>query len=257
MASVVTFTVDPIDLEEEIKRRDDLAESTRRFYFIAARRIQAWIRGIFTRNHFRLLHKSAVTIQRHWRGYHTRIAVDRYLIHSVHQMWQDYYDAMATRIQAFWRGYWIRKTVRDIQKMKRWLKEVYAKNEEAIENMNKFRQAEINHMQAVIERESMHWTLFILFKLHHLLRTAQRPGVITRIDGTQFTLIEEMLKCLEYKRYVRWKKKKPREKCKDCQIDRRPSLVLQGTHYERCEREIREVERSRRTGCVPVYRSKF
>lgn len=40
MASVAKFLIDPIDLEEEIKRRDDLAECTRHLYFIAARRIQ-------------------------------------------------------------------------------------------------------------------------------------------------------------------------------------------------------------------------
>lgn len=100
--------------------------------------VQAWIRGILSRKHFRLLHQSAVSIQRYWRGYRTRIMVDRYLVHRVHQMWQDYYNEMATRIQAFWRGYWIRKTVLDIEKMRRWLNEVYAKNEETVKNMKRF-----------------------------------------------------------------------------------------------------------------------
>lgn len=40
MASVAEFIPDPIDLEEDIKRRDDLAESTRREKYIAARKIQ-------------------------------------------------------------------------------------------------------------------------------------------------------------------------------------------------------------------------
>ncbi|XP_076766729.1 uncharacterized protein LOC143433317 [Xylocopa sonorina] len=257
MASVRKLpSVDRIDLEAEIKRRDEFAESTRRLHFIAARRIQAWIRGILTRNHFRLLHKSATTVQRHWRGYRARIAVDRYLIERVHRMWQDYYEKMATRIQAVWRGYVVRKTVLDIQKTRRWLNEVYAKNVETVENMKRFRQTEIEYVETVMERESMQWILFILFKLHHLLRTKQRPGVLTRMDRNQFTLVEEMLKCLEYKRYVRWKRKEPKKKCRDCRIDARPSLVLRGTRYERCEKAIRGMEKDLEKGLVPLYRSR-
>lgn len=40
MASVAELTVDPIEFEKEVKRRDTLAEATRHLYFIAARRIQ-------------------------------------------------------------------------------------------------------------------------------------------------------------------------------------------------------------------------
>lgn len=53
-------------------------------------------------------------------------------------MWQEYYDKMAIKIQAFWRGYWLRKTVLDIKKMHRWLNEVYEKNEETVNNMKRF-----------------------------------------------------------------------------------------------------------------------
>ncbi|XP_043579598.1 spermatogenesis-associated protein 17 [Bombus pyrosoma] len=181
--------------------------------------------------------------------------VDRYLVHRVHQMWQDYYNEMATRIQAFWRGYWIRKTVLDIEKMRRWLNEVYTKNEETVKNMKRFKQEEIECVQTIIERESMQWILFILFKLHHLLRTKQRPGVFTRIDNTRFTLIEEMLRCLEYKRYMRDKKTKSKRKCEECQIDRKPTLILRGTYYERCEKEIHEIRKNLEAGAVPIYRS--
>ncbi|XP_076545030.1 uncharacterized protein LOC117601369 isoform X2 [Osmia lignaria lignaria] len=239
MASVAEFIPDPIDLEEDIKRRDDLAESTRREKYIAARKIQAWIRGILTRNHLRLLHKSAIIVQRHWRGHRTRVAVDLYLVEHVHQLWQNYYDEMATRIQAIWRGYWVRKTVLDIPKMRRWLKSVYAKNQETVENMRKFRYDVIKYEEAVMEHESMQCILFILFKLHHLLRTHERPGVITRIDKTRFTFIEQMLKCFEYRRYAGRK----RRTCRDCQIDRKPTLLLQGTYYERPYEEDEKIQR--------------
>ncbi|XP_043251621.1 spermatogenesis-associated protein 17-like [Colletes gigas] len=285
MASMLRYTTDPIDLQEEIKRLDDHAESIRREKFIAAKKIQsifnlrgtsvyysersnfvgcvqfssltisftfqARIRGLLVRKHLRLLHESAITIQRHWRGYCVRIFADRYLVERVHQMWQDYYDRMATRIQTIWRGYWTRKTVLDIPKMRRWLDTVYAKNYETVEDMKKFRQNEIEHAERVVERESMQWILFMLFKLHHLLRTKQQPGVITRIDRTRFTFIEEMLKCFEFRRYAGRKV----TSCGDCQIDPKPSLVFRGTYYERCEREIRELERSLKAGLVPIFRS--
>lgn len=88
-------------------------------------------------------------------------------------------------------------------------------------------------------------------KLHHLLGTKCRPGVITRIDKTRFTYIEEMLKCLEYDQYVF----KAKAICKDCQIDRKPSLIFRGTYFERCEKEIREFEKSLQTGNVSIFRS--
>nr|XP_012139905.1 PREDICTED: uncharacterized protein LOC105662411 isoform X1 [Megachile rotundata] len=148
--------------------------------------LRAWMRGILTRNHFRLLHKNATIIQHHWRSHKTRIAFGLYLIERVHEMWHNYYDQMAARVHAMWRGYWVR-----------------------------------------------------LLQLHHLLRTHQHPGVITKIDKTCFTYIEEMMKCFEYRRCGERKT----QTCRDCQIDPKPSLLLRGTYYERCEREIREIER--------------
>lgn len=97
---------------------------------------------------------------------------------------------------------------------------------------------------------------FSSLQLHHLLRTKQRPGVFTRIDNTRFTLIEEMLRCLEYKRYMRDKKTKLKRKCEECQIDRKPTLILLGTYYERCEKEIHEIRKNLEAGAVPIYRSK-
>ncbi|KAM0731710.1 Spermatogenesis-associated protein 17 [Formica fusca] len=251
MASLLRFVVNPIELQNVIKVKHDLAESSRRLHFIAARKIQAWIRGIITRNHLRRLHENATILQRHWRGYRTRMFTNQYLIQHVQQMWQDYYTSMATRIQAVWRGYWIRKTQINFLQLRRWLRDVYTKNDETLENMKKFRRGELEYAENMTEQEAMLGILFILFKLHHLLRTKCRPGVITRIDKTRFTYIEEMLKCLEYDQYV----SKAKAICKDCQIDRKPSLIFRGTYFERCEKEIREFEKSLQAGNVSIFRS--
>ncbi|RLU24807.1 hypothetical protein DMN91_002897 [Ooceraea biroi] len=216
-----------------------------------ASNIQAWFRGIATRNHLRKLHENATVLQRHWRGYRARMFVNRYLVERVHQMWQDYYNSMATRIQAVWRGYWTRKTQINVLQLRQWRKDVYAKNNETLENMKKFRQRELDHAENATEQEAMHWILFILFKLHHLLGTKCRSGVITKIDKTRFTYIEEMLKCLEYDRYV----SKAKSVCGGCRIDRKRSLILRGTYFEKCEKEIREFEKSLRAGSVSMFRN--
>lgn len=88
-------------------------------------------------------------------------------------------------------------------------------------------------------------------KLHHLLGTKCRPGVITNIDETRFTYIEEMLKCLKYDLYV----PKAKSVCVDCRIDRGSSLILHGTYFKKCEKEIREFEKRLQAGNAPVFGS--
>lgn len=283
-------------------------------------RTQAWFRGIITRNYIRKLHENATVLQRYWRNYRVRIFVKQYLVVCVEQVWKSYYyDTMATRIQAVWRGYWTRKTKINFVELRQWLKNIYTKNEETLRNMKKyvriymcmcylqcfinvcrvlhrFRQKELEYMESLTEQEAMLWILFILFKvivfictnhfcffflsprlryksiiyllhnlmyeryvyvvfdvkLHHLLRTKCIPGVITRIDKTRFTHIEEMLKCFDYERYT-WRTD---SSCKKCQIDRKLSLMFRGTYFEKCEKEIREFERSVQEGKVSIFRSK-
>lgn len=90
----------------------------------------------------------------------------------------------------------------------------------------------------------------MFLKLHHLLRTKCRPGVITRIDKTRFVYIEEMLKCLEYDQYIA----KARSVCRDCRIDCKP-LIFRSTYFEKCEKEIREFEKTLSSENVSILRS--
>nr|XP_012139908.1 PREDICTED: uncharacterized protein LOC105662412 [Megachile rotundata] len=64
--------------------------------------------------------------------------------------------------------------------------------------------------------------------------------------------IEDKMNCFEYKRYGERKT----QTCHDCQIDPKPSLLLRGTYYERCEKEIREIERRIKVGITPISRSR-
>lgn len=112
----------------------------------------------------------ATVIQRHWRGYQARLFVEDYLVQRVYEKWRKYYDEMATRIQAIWRGYRVRKHGVDLRKMRQWLQSVYNKNAEALERMKKFRETELEYTRNVLERESMIWILFILFKVIRLVK---------------------------------------------------------------------------------------
>ncbi|KAL6445370.1 hypothetical protein ACFW04_002285 [Cataglyphis niger] len=167
MASLLKFVINPVELQDMIKIKHDLAESTRRLHFIAARKIQAWIRGIITRNHLRRLHENAIILQRHWRGYRARMFANQYLIQHVQQMWQDYYTSMATRIQAVWRGYWVRKTQMNFVQFRRWLRDVYTKNDETLKNMKKFRLRELEYAEHMTEQEAIVAILYILFKVKY------------------------------------------------------------------------------------------
>ncbi|KAI4499860.1 hypothetical protein M0802_005116 [Mischocyttarus mexicanus] len=241
---------------QEVDKRCDIAKLFKRENFIAARKIQvvkykAWFRGIITRKHLSILHKEAIIIQSNWRGYYVRNNLNTILINKVHQMWKDYYNCMAIRIQAVWRGYWIRKTILNLQERWRWLNNIYAKNEEIVEIMQKFKENEINYCKNIVERESLLWILFILFKLHHLLRTKIRSGVITHIDQNNLTLIEKMLKCLKYQFY------QPRKinACEHYKLEKKFSSIFCGTSLQRCEKEIRDFEYKLKTGNIPIYRS--
>lgn len=65
-------------------------------------------------------------------------------------MWQDHYDRMASKIQAVWRGYWARKTQANFLQLRRWLKEVYAKNGEILENMKRYIFARVQFVRTAV-----------------------------------------------------------------------------------------------------------
>ena len=60
-----------------------------------------------------------------------------------------------------------------------------------------------------------------------------------------------MLKCLKYNQYIA----KVKTVCKDCQIDRKSSLIFRNTYFEKCEKEIREFKRSLKSGKVHISKN--
>lgn len=79
------------------------------FNYIAAIRIQSWWRGTQLRKYIVFLHKSATVVQSAYRGFKGRNKYQQIVKSALDKMRNGYYAEMATRIQARWRGYYIRK----------------------------------------------------------------------------------------------------------------------------------------------------
>ena len=77
--------------------------------FVAAIRIQSWVRGNQLRKYIAFLHGSARRIQACYRGYRGRRKFQQVVNNAVNTMRDGYYTEMATKIQARWRGYYTRK----------------------------------------------------------------------------------------------------------------------------------------------------
>ena len=96
--------------------------------------------------------------------------------------------------------------------------------------------------------------LIFRLKLHHLIGTKTRPGVVTAIDRKHQTAIEKMIKCLEFTVYVE-NKKLQKFTCEETNNCTEPMLLC-GTRFERCERAIRDYEKRVRKSEVSRKRSK-
>ncbi|XP_043273335.1 spermatogenesis-associated protein 17-like [Venturia canescens] len=188
----------------------------------------------------------AVVIQRHWRGFRARISAKIILIRRVEAMWQCYYDKSATKIQRAWRQHRARVTGSRAKSTKNWMANVHDKNEETVQRLRSFRKAELKHVEDEIERESLLWILFILFKLHHLLGTKSCPGVLKSVDEKHRTKIEKMIKCLEYSVYVEKKRLGKVHHIDENNCDE--FTLMHGTRFERCEKAIRDYEKISQRG---------
>lgn len=67
--------------------------------------IQSAWRGYLVRKELKRLHAAATIIQKHVRGFLTRINLPKYLLQILEAKNKRFYDEMATKIQALWRGY--------------------------------------------------------------------------------------------------------------------------------------------------------
>lgn len=62
-----------------------------------------------------------------------------------------------------------------------------------------------------------------------------------------------MLKCFEYSQYIL----KAKSVCRDCPFVQKPSLIFRDTYFEKCEKEIREFEKSLLAENISIFGSTF
>lgn len=125
----------------------------------------------------RHLNASATIIQKYIRGYLTRKNIDKYIFEIVQYRIAKYRNKMATRIQALWRGYWYRTRILNFKEQYATQKRIEKVNAELICRMHEeqIKADELQREEA--ENACMDRVLYILFKIHHHLRTAQKEGI--------------------------------------------------------------------------------
>ncbi|KAK6623017.1 hypothetical protein RUM43_008869 [Polyplax serrata] len=143
---------------------------------------------------------------------------------------------MATVIQKCWRGYWTRSNVFSYYKLKSWLAFVAQQNKllKSLAEANKSKNNMVEMMQR--EEEAKEWIIYILFKLHHLLRTHQLSGIYSLPYTTELSEIEKMLKSLKYKDFMVFYNAYM-DDVRQSKAKELPGYILQrcknGAHYER------------------------
>ncbi|XP_001360395.4 uncharacterized protein [Drosophila pseudoobscura] len=139
-------------------------------HFKAARTIQRHWRGFFSRKTLKKRNQAAITIQRWWRGFSVRKSYFKTVEKMLQNRIEMHYTKAATKIQALFRGWWIRHTVHDMRSLR--------------------------HMQICAAEELLNC---VAFKLHHLLRTYSIPGVYSLKNTTCLSRVEKLLASLNFR----------------------------------------------------------
>jgi len=143
----------------------------------SAIKIQSWFRSLKVQRHIRFLHECAVIIQKTYRAYLARKFYRRLVQDVLAYLMKVHYDMMATKIQARWRGYFVRKFKADYYSRKEYLDALVVKNERTILHLKEV--DEINKFNREIETMEKEEAakLYTLRKTHYLLSTKVCGGI--------------------------------------------------------------------------------
>lgn len=152
--------------------------------FCSARIIQSYVRRFIIQRYIKKLNTSALVIQRWYRGWRGRVLYRQMLKESVEEMYQRHYNKMASIIQRTWHGYLSRRDIFSYYALKAWIRKVQDKNCEVLATI-KANEDELKKQRLEeFEIEARKWVVFILAKLHHLLRTKTISGVYSKKYST-------------------------------------------------------------------------
>ncbi|XP_073838559.1 uncharacterized protein [Musca autumnalis] len=138
--------------------------------FKAARCIQRYVRGWLARTSYRRLKWATIIIQKEWRRFYACRLYYRKLEDLLQQRVEGHYFRSAQKIQALWRGWWVREHIHDHTKLVR--------------------------LQLMAGEDLLHC---VAFKLHHLLRTHQIPGVYSLRNSSALSKVEALLASMTFK----------------------------------------------------------
>ncbi|XP_063625177.1 uncharacterized protein LOC134796908 [Cydia splendana] len=208
MARVAAFLPSSKEFFVILQERTDKAEGDRYRRFIAVLFLQRMARGYLIRKHVAWLSKNATIIQCAFRVHQARKAYKVALRRAVRQKHGRHYDRAATKIQALWRGHYSRRTKFCYRRYRRWLATVTERGEHRAAEALEFGLISRADNLRILEEEARKWLAFVVFKLHHLLRTFCRAGVYSDPATTELMQFEKLLKSIRYKQYMNRLKRK-------------------------------------------------
>jgi len=177
MASFLVLQDRSSDILADIFVKAEAAEQLRRQEYRHAVVIQAWYRGCRSRQYLKELNEKAREIQRIWRGYAARKRWRAMVRNEVEKLKSSFYNGMATVIQRTWRGYYSRKLIHNFYALKRYLRQIEAKNQE-MRSLLAEEKARDERRRLDEEANNAHRRLVSDAKSkHHLISTYAIPGV--------------------------------------------------------------------------------
>lgn len=111
-------------------------------------------------------------------------------------------------LQALWRGHFSRRTKFCYNRYRRWLATVKERGERKAAEAAEFGIRSRADDLRILEEEARQWLAFVVFKLHHLLRTYVCAGVYSEPASNELSEFEKLLKSIHYTEYMKRLKRK-------------------------------------------------
>ncbi|KAH9638168.1 hypothetical protein HF086_008772 [Spodoptera exigua] len=208
MASVHKLLPTAADFYAELQARSDAAENYRHKKFAAVMILIKFTRGWLVRRYLAWLANNARTIQCAFRKFVAMKARRAALRRAVRNKHDKYYAHAATIIQALWRGHYSRRTKFCYRKYRSWLATVKERGERRAAEAAEFGIRSRADDLRILEEEARTWLAFVVFKLHHLLRTYVCAGVYSDHATSELSEFEKLLKSIHYTEYMKRLKRK-------------------------------------------------
>lgn len=109
------------------------------------------------------------------------------------------------------RGHYSRRTKFCYHRYRRWLATVTERGERKAAEAAEFGIRSRADDLRILEDEARTWLAFVVFKLHHLLRTYACAGIYSDSDSHELTEFEKLLKSIQYMEYMKRLKRKYNE----------------------------------------------